>query len=223
MEKKQKLGLTLTVFTMILVSAFGINQIYFQAYMNGYHSALIDVSTLTDIDFSWNIQDGKYTLSVYSGNKLVQSLNCRLDIYVEQRDQDGNLKSLQRGAGVLTTIGKDFIEQQISGSASTTVAKYISCSASDTSGLSVASTQITSELDANGFTRATGTYASTGYGAWNVTYTFISSGVQAVQSYGLQWSATKQTDNNLLCYDSSAVKNTVAGDTLKVTWQCSVT
>jgi hypothetical protein len=214
----------LPIFLLIIGSAIFINNSYSAGFLKGYQDALTDVSTLTDIEFTWTLNNGQYTLSAYKDNQLMQSMNVALDVYIEHRDAQGNLISYQRNAGVLTNIGKDQIEKQISGTASATeISKFISCDDTDASGLSVASTQLTSELNANGFTRATGVYASTGVGAWNVTYTFTSAGTQAVQTYGLQWVVTAVSDNNLLCYDTSAVKNTVTGDTLKVTWQCTVT
>jgi len=187
----------------------------------GYLQALTDVADKTGITFEWeDLGNGNYSIYAYYEGTLVAKGSSEIHVFVEHW-RNGELLSYDHHAGVLTTIGQDFIEQQISGSASTTVAIYISCSNDATSPQS-SWTQLIAEINANGLARATGTYASTGIGTWNVTYTFSVTGTQSVQLYGLQWSATPVSDNNLLCADTSSQKNCGSGDTLKVTWQCTV-
>lgn len=220
--KKNKLILG-SLFSILLVFSIIIpsSMMYLQGHKDGYLGALQDVQSVAGIDYTWKDNgDGTYTVNIWRQGVNVESMAVKVDTNV-LLTRLGQIIESDRHAGVLTTIGKDFIEQQISGTASTTDAIYISCDDTDASGLSAASTKLTSETDDNGITRATGTYASTGAGTWTVTKAFSITGTQAVQTYGLQWSATKQSDNNLLCYDTSAVKNCVDGDTLTITWSLS--
>ncbi len=206
----------------IVINVFAISGIYNAGYksgsINGYGLALKDMASLTGVDYQWTIHDdGTYTLKASYGGQSVQ-VNYKVDVDVELW-RAGSLISHDRHAGVLTVIGRDYIIQQISGSASTTVAKYISVSADDASGMTSASTIITNEVDANGVTRAMGTYAHTASTAtWTVSKAFSITGTQTDQLYGLNFGATKQCDNNLLCYDTSSAKITITGDTLTVTW-----
>lgn len=135
--------------------------------------------------------------------------------------RNGVLLSISHHAGNLTDAGKEWIEQQVSGTSNTTQGKYISCT--NTLGTYAATwTNIPDEITSNGFNRAAGTYASTGTGAWNVSKTFTSSGTQSVQRYGLSYQSA-ENGGGLICTDTSTQKNTVSGDTVAVTFQVTVT
>jgi hypothetical protein len=127
------------------------------------------------------------------------------------------------GAGVLTTIGKNWIEQQLGASDGTQEALY--CADSNDAGApSAAWTELPDEIAANGLDRQTGAYASTGDGTWTVTVTKSVTGIQSTQLWGLHWIVTDESDNNLLCADSGPTqKNCVDGDTVQETWTLSVT
>lgn len=137
--------------------------------------------------------------------------------------RNGVLLSESRGAGTLTTIGKNWIEQQLAASDGSQEALYCSDS-NDASAPSAAWTILPSEIAANGLDRQTGAYTSTGDGTWNVTVTKSVTGTQSTQLWGLNWVVTDSSDNNLLAADSTPdQKNCVSGDTLAETWQGSVT
>jgi hypothetical protein len=216
----------ITVFALfasvVCLSLFAGLHVYSMGYKSGFIGALNEVSKIPALDFHWKENvDGTYTLNVYAGANFYTSALVKLDV-LTVHSRNGEIIDMQHSAGTVTNIGKDYIEDQVSDSPSATlIAKYISCDDTDSSGLSATSTQLTSELAANGFTRAAGTYASTGTGTWTVSKTFTSSGTQAVQTYGLQWDTTG--NNNLLGYDISSVKNTVSGDTLAVTFTLTIT
>ncbi len=204
--------------------------VFSNAYMfglgqkNGYFSALTDMKDKADLEFTWTENpDGTFTVNMWKDTgSLSMSKTVNVDCYVEL-ERAGIIISAGRHAGTLTNIGKDHIEQQISGTINATaICKYISTDDTDSSGLTAASTQLTSENTVSGLGRATGTYTSTGAGAWTVVKAFSVTGTIAAQTYGLQWTLTP-LDGNLLCYDTSAVKNCVNGDTLTVTWTISVT
>lgn len=216
-----------TVLALLMSSMFILSQ---SAYLRGlqegrtggYQRALYDVSEITDLDFTWvQVDDGTYTLQVTCNGVSLALIAPKLDVHVEHW-RGRTLISYERMAGSITNIGLDFIEAQISGSASTTNALYISCSADSGAGLSGSSTELVNELASNGFIRDTGAYANVGTGSWNVTVTFTATDTQAVQSYGLHWSATPESDNTMLGYDVSSVKNCVENDELRVTFQCSI-
>jgi len=132
------------------------------------------------------------------------------------------LLSDETGAGVLTNIGKDWIETSLS---STNTSKAIHMSESnDATDPPLASwTILPSEITSNGLDRQAGTYTSTGTGTWNVTKTKTVTGIQSTQLWGLNWEPTDNSDSNLLAADSGpSQKNCVAGDTLVETWMCQV-
>ena len=222
---KFKVASILTAF--IIISTLGITFSYYQGYneghKTGYVGALTDVRNYADIDFEWTDNgDGTYSVNVWSNNKLIGNGNVESHVLI-QHYRDGQLLSADHHAGVLTNIGKDWIEDQLGDSPSTDPAKWIAVDDTDASGLSAASTQLTSELAVSGLTRAEGTYASTGVGTWTVTEAFSVTGTVSAQTYSLQWVVTAQSDNNMLCYDTSSLKNCVDGDTLTVTWTNTVT
>lgn len=145
-----------------------------------------------------------------------------VEIHVElfHYDPYGNLIFYSHHAGVLTNIGADFIEQQISGSASTTVAVYIGLS-NDATAPQASWETIPTEISTNGMGRATGSYTDDGTGQWNVTKTFSPTGSGSCQLTGLYYAAT---GDFLLCADQfSSQVNYDDGDSLEVRWSLSVT
>ena len=134
--------------------------------------------------------------------------------------RNGVLISSSHHAGVLTNIGKDFIEQQISGTPNASKAVYISCS-NDTSSPVAGWYNIPAEITTDGLSRALGTYSSTGVGTWNVTNAFTVTGTNSTQLYGLSISAAPA--GGLIASDTSTQKDVSSGDTLTVTWQVTVT
>jgi hypothetical protein len=120
---------------------------------------------------------------------------------------------------LLVTIGKDWIAQQLGGTASTDPAKWISLS-TDTTSPVVGWTQIISEIASGGLTRAAGTYSHTGgTNTWEIEATFSASATHtAVQLTGLQWSVTASSDNNLMAANTFTAVTLNDGDALTVTW-----
>jgi len=124
--------------------------------------------------------------------------------------------------GTLTTIGKNWIEDQLGDSPATDPAKWISVS-NTTQTPNATWTTNYEEITTDGLARAAGTYADDGDGDWNQTKTFSVSGTNSTVCYGLHWAASG--DNNLLCAENQGAgnrKNVNSGDTLAVTWQASV-
>lgn len=229
MEQKNKRIMTASVFMVLFVFSFlNFGNLIYRAGLQagegaGYIKALTDVRDYADMEFEWSTNtDGTYNIKMWKNGGLMSETSASFDLLV-QHYRAGELQGADRHAGTLTNLGKDWLEAKISGTQNATqIAKYISVDDTDSSGLSVASIQLTSELDAAGLSRAAGTYTSTGVGAWTVAKTFSVTGTEEAQTYGLQWDSFPMNGNSLLCYDTSALKNLVNGDTLAVTWTCAV-
>jgi len=138
------------------------------------------------------------------------------------QEPDGSYSILwSRHAGVLTTIGKNWIEDQMGDSPSADPAKWIALSCNVTAP-SAAWTQIPNEIVVNGLERAAGTYASTGNGVWTESKQFTASGAHvSVQLVGIQWADAG--DNNLLWADTFAPVTLANGDKLTITATTTVT
>jgi hypothetical protein len=146
-------------------------------------------------------------------------MQYHVDVWIQRVGEDPMFWS--HHAGVLTTIGKNWLEDQIGDSPSTTPASYISLSLSASSP-SAAWTQIPSEIaDGNGLARALAAYASTGDGQWTELKQFTASGSYvSVQLTGLQYGSSG--DNNLLCSDTFTPVTLASGDKITVTWTITV-
>lgn len=141
-----------------------------------------------------------------------------INVHVQaiHRDSDGNILGFSSNAGVLTTIGKNWIEDQLGDSPNaTSTAQYIALS-NDAGAPSAAWLVIPNEIAANNLTRAQGAYTSTGDGVWTCIYTFTASGVQAVQLVGVNWDASG-SNNCLLFADQITSASMEANDTLEIT------
>ena len=189
----------------------------------GYLQALSDVTEKTGITFEWeDLGDGRYAIQAFFEGKLIAKGIAEVHCEVIQM-RNGEVVSYSYHTGTLTTIGKNWIEDQLGDSLSTDPAKWIACS-NTTDSASAAWTELPDEITTDGLARAAGTYASTGDGTWNQTKTFSVSGANSTVCYGLHWAASG--DNNLLCAENQGAgnrKNVNSGDTLKVTWQVEVT
>jgi len=223
--KKKTAVLTVLVATLLVVTlVVGTNMGYQVGKKEGYLQALSDVTDKTGITFEWrDLGNGKYEILAYWDGSLYAKGETEIHIWIEHR-RNGKLLSLEYGAGTLTTIGKNWIEQQISGTINASEQALYLADSNDASAPSAAWTQLPTEITSNGLERQTGAYTSTGDGTWNVTKTKSVTGTQSTQLWGLHWrSYAEGADNNLLAADSGPTqKNCENGDTLKETWQCTV-
>lgn len=82
-------------------------------------------------------------------------------------------------------------------------------------------TELDTEVNANGFSRALGTVTTwmngTDY-AYNVSKKFTASGTQQLQTAGLQWNDTPVSDNNLFSCATFTQTTFESGDNLTITW-----
>ena len=138
--------------------------------------------------------------------------------HVITRETDGSFTILLgHHAGVLTTLGLNWLEDQIGDSPGTAPAGFISLSTS-ASGPSAAWTIIPTEIKNGGLVRKAAAYTSTGNGAWTEVHQFTANATHTgVQLMGVNWVVTKQADNTLLCADTFTPVNLNAADKITAT------
>jgi hypothetical protein len=131
-------------------------------------------------------------------SRIDVSIKVDLEVWVERIGEKPILWSYH--AGVLTNIGKDFIEDMLGDSPQADPAKWLSLSTNSTAPSS-SWTQIPNEIVANGLERASATYASTGVGQFTLTHQFTASATHTnVRLGGVQWA--NSGNNNLLWADT---------------------
>jgi len=221
---KKRVALSLLLMLVVAFPTFvvGTNMGYNVGFKKGYVEALADISDRTGITFEWkDLGNGQYEINAYYEGRLIAEGKAEFHCEVVQM-RNGVLVSRTYHAGTLTTIGKNWIEDQLGDSPSTDPAKWIACS-NTTDSASAGWTELPSEITTDGLSRAAGTYASTGDGTWNQTKTFSVTGTNSTVCYGLHYAASG--DGNLLCAENQGAgsrKNVISGDTLAVTWQVTV-
>lgn len=132
--------------------------------------------------------------------------------------------SIGEGEGnLITDIGETWLRDWAGCSASNTTSRdglrYISLC--NTASPAAAWTKLTSEVTDNGFDRNEGTVTwvtNSGDAAINVTKTFTATGTQQLQTAGLNWVATDDSDNNLFAAAAFTQTTFNAGDTLTIVW-----
>lgn len=136
--------------------------------------------------------------------------------------KDGILVGEGEG-NLITDIGETWLRDWAGCTAANTTsrsgAQYISLC--NTASPLVTWTKLTSEVTANGFDRQAGTIAwwtNSGDSAFNVTKTFTATGTQQLQTAGLNWVSTGDSDNNLFAAAAFTQTTFNAGDTLTITW-----
>jgi len=157
----------------------------------------------------------------YFGEGHDDTTQVNLEIHGEiwHWDSSGNLIEYAHHPATLTTIGLNWLEDQIGDSPATAPANYIACS-DDAGSPSSAWTELPNEIVTNGLTRNTGDYANVGDGSWNMTESFSVTGTQSLQLVGLHWGAGAST---LLCSDEITQINAQNGDTVQIRFSITVT
>lgn len=220
---KKRLALSITIIAMLVTTLIvGTNMGYNVGFKTGYLQALTDITDKTGVTFEWtDLGDGRFQINAFYDDKLIAKGTAETHCEVIQT-RNGKVVSYSYHAGTLTTIGKNWIEDQLGDSPSTDPAKWIACS-NTTDSASDAWTELPDEITTDGLTRTAATYASTGDGKWNQTNTFSVTGTNSTVCYSLHHAASG--DNNLVCAENQGAgnrKNVVNGDSLQVTWQVEV-
>lgn len=118
---------------------------------------------------------------------------------------------------VITTVGRDFLHTQGYGTSGLGAngLNYIGLS-NDTLTETSASTTLSTEIAANGLTRAQGTVThTTGTNTTTVAKTFTASGAQAAQKAALFTASSSGTMNHALAFTQRSL---ISGDSLAVTF-----
>jgi len=174
---------------------------------------------------SWNVER-EAELGIAVG-----TMSMHINVYV-QRVGSEEVTTIKDGvaldnAGVLTTIGKNYIEGKLGDDTPyADNAKFADdISLSSNAGAPAAGwTIIPAEIAANGLERASATYASIGDGVWTISNQFTATGAHVdVQLTGLSWDETDSLDNVLLGADTFAAVTLGNGDKLTITWTITVT
>jgi len=171
------------------------------------------------------------TIGFYLGQYWTFQRNANLNIDIGthsfhvtayiQRVGDAEPTFWSYHVGVLTTIGKNWCEDQLGDSPSTNPAKWISLSTSASSP-SAAWTQIPTEITTGGLERVAGAYASTGDGVWTISFQFTATATHtAVQLVGFQWAITP-LDGTLMWADTINPATLNSGDKLTITGTSTV-
>ena len=153
--------------------------------------------------------------------ETVTSLSLRGKVVVEAYHYDeatGTYVLFYRdeSSNLMVTIGFDWVEDQLGDSPSNDPAKWISLSLS-TSSPAAGWTQIPTEIAADGLSRASGTYSSTGVGTWTIIAEFNATATHIdVQLTGLQSADTG--DGNLVAANTFTPVTLNNGDALTITW-----
>ena len=155
----------------------------------------------------------------FLANPVYVHFNPQVNVYMKVIKGEGSGVSATLASGnLITDIGENFIGNCTLGlDANGTWA----ISLSNVGSPAVAWTELNTEVAANGFTRAEGTltrWVNGGDYAFNVTKTFTATGTQQLQTAGLQWDDTAESDNNLLAAATFTQTTFETDDTLTVTW-----
>lgn len=142
-----------------------------------------------------------------------------IEVHVTMRHyRDGILISTSHHAGVLTTAGQDWIEDQLGDSPSTDPAKWIGLSNS-TDSPNAGWTEIPDEITTGNMSRSAATYTSTGVGTWNQTFVFNPSEANSTRLVGIYYTASGA---GLLFSDTISPVDYLAVDTLEIEASLSV-
>ena len=135
---------------------------------------------------------------------------------IEHR-RDGKLLWKGHGYNLITNAGRDFLHQQgYKDTGLGTVGLCYIALSNDTVGETASSTTLSTEIAANGLTRAIGTYAHTaGTNTTTISKTFTASGTQSAQKAALFTASSSGTMNHVLSFTQ---RNLISGDTLAITF-----
>jgi hypothetical protein len=146
-----------------------------------------------------------------------------VNVYVE--GEIGGVTATLASGNLITDIGELYV-RNILGFDNVTnhnATKWISLS--NDGSPAVGWTELTTEVNANGFSRALGTvvaWENSGDRAFNVSKQFTATGTQQLQTAGLQWNDTPVSDNNLFAGADFTQTTFNSADTLTITWVITV-
>ena len=174
---------------------------------------VIVASLMIAVLLSLNVSFYSQIIQMKAGTFMGVEIHCTMRHY-----RDDQLIGTSHHAGTLTTLGKNWIEDQLGDSPGADPAKWIGLSNS-TDSPSAAWTVLPDEIITDGLARAAGTYANVGDGSWNITKTFSVTGTNSTQLVGLYYA---DSGSYLLCSDEITLTNVENGDSLEIEWTITV-
>jgi len=201
---------------LLLASAFGVLGTWgmLASVVDGQEQIVEQQNTLLEA-----IQKMVQIYYFGEGHDDTTQVNVEVHGEIWHYNSAGELVLYAHHPATLTTIGLDWIEDQLGDSPATAPADYIACS-NDGTAPSSAWTELPNEIVANGLTRSQGTYANVGTGSWNITESFSVTGAQSLQLVGLHSGSGAST---LLCSDQITQINAQNGDTVQIRFSITVT
>jgi hypothetical protein len=156
----------------------------------------------------------------YCINPIRQHVDPKINVYLEivKGDTAGVQSKLYAG-NLITDIGERYVRNHIGFDNQTLSGWSISVSNDGTP--LVTWTKLPNEVTANGFTRGAGdvtAWVNSGDYAFNVTEVFTATGTQQLQTAGLNWDPTSDSDNNLFAAADFTQTTFNADDTLTATY-----
>jgi hypothetical protein len=171
-----------------------------------------------------------FVLGVFVGPAINPILGHRdpslsVNVYATKTEAISGITASIEAGNVITDIGEKYVGDIIGfdNVTSHNATKWISLS--NAGSASSSWTVLSSEVNANGFSRALGTVAdwtNAGDYAFNVTKTFTATGTQQLQTAGLNWNNTPTSDNNLFACADFTQTTFNSDDTLTITWVITV-
>ncbi len=149
-------------------------------------------------------------------------MNPKVTANVYLTENVGGVTSEIYAGNLITDIGENFIGNCTIGLQNNAT---WAISLSNVGSPAAAWTELDTEVAANGFTRANASdvrWVNSGDWAVNFTYTFTATDTQQLQTAGLQWDSTAESDNNLLAAATFTQTTFNAADTLTITWVLTV-
>lgn len=156
----------------------------------------------------------------FMANPVVEHFDPKVNVYMEvvKGEGAGATATLYSG-NLITDIGENYTRDACLTLDGNTTEWAISLS--NVGNPLVSWTELDTEVAANGFTRAAGdvvVWTNGGDSAFNVTHTFTASGTQQLQTAGLNWDDTAESDGNLFAAATFTQTTFEASDTLTVKW-----
>jgi len=200
-------------------------------YKIGYDNGLLTITEYLETRYGikmdiTNKADGSYEFTAHFPDG---SLTFGVELHLTAEHwRDNILLSSTYHTMSLTNFGKDWLADNIANMGGTNVTKfatYIGVSNASNS-FDATWTVLPAEITDGGLNRTCGTWADTGTGTWNITYTFSVTDTKATKLYGYYIDSAENFWNCLLAAEQQGVanqKNMQNGDTLKVTIQGSIT
>ena len=135
--------------------------------------------------------------------------------------RDGEIFYEYEQHNLITTIGSKHLRNFL-GFNNQTDAACIYLSLSDDGAPAVGWTMLPFEIAINGLTRATGTPTVVNATAYQVTWTWTATASDTVDCTGLHWSASSESDDNMLAAAAISSVSLQANDMLQVTWTVNI-